>query len=465
MCIFPSAVNACLCPEREWIFTMTEDFRQMKEGGKRRFGALVWAAVILVAVLLCFSRSGAAEDTSPTVRAGRVLSDYARVLSARGWKVFCNEPGALRAYRLRNDYEELRTTLAGSSDGDFEIYDARVSYDGSERERSFRIRKPAPDDTGTDPLRVVLPYLLESLEHRGPRRLSAYEASVSVGYNRFHESEPYPRWRIGTLQLAADILHDPARHMNEPKTVLSLGDYFQFRAHLNLSPEWKDVWYDFTLLLAGVQTVAPNADRSVIGLFSGIELFRPSLNFKEFMWSDGTYEDHPHIQYFLLKPVVPGVVHQWGSDRRYSLSAFASAALSVNSSLCATNISEAEEDDLSPIFRSKYYGTRRQNFYYAWSIPLALSLAADRIGPLRVKADYRFYYFSPVEEERAYDVLNVPGISIGWYLARGVLVTAGYEYWHVYSRLQAETKWHSWHRVNFGLECKIGRGAHSPENG
>ena len=120
---------------------------------------------------------------------------------------------------------------------------------------------------------------------------------------------------------------------------------------------------------------------------------------------------------------------------------------------------------MSPIFRSKFYGDRRQNFYYGWSVPIVLSLAADRLGPLRLGADYRFYYFSPVENERAYDVLNVPGGSIGFYLSHGVLATVAYEYWYAYSRLRSETKNHSWHRVNFGLECKIGSGAHSPERG
>ncbi len=440
----------------------------MKERGGVHCGSALRLAVALTVVILCAPPALTAVDSAPEMQIERVLADYARVLSTRGWKVFRDEPGALRAYRLRNDYEELRTVINGSRDGDFETYDVRMSYDGTERERSFRIRKAGSVTAGTDPLRVLLPYLLEALEYRGPRRLGAYEASVSAGYNRFHEFEPYPRWRIGTLQLGFNLMHDPARHMNEPRTVLSLGDYFHFQGYLNLSPEWKDVWYDFTLLLAGMQTLAPGADRparSVFGLFSGIELFRPSLNFKEFMWSDGTYEDHPHIQYFLLKPFVPGIVHQWGRDRRYSLSAFGSAALSVNSSLCATHVTEAEEDDLSPIFRSKYYGNRRQNFYYSWSVPLALSFAADRIGPFRLKAGYRVYYFSPVEEERAYDILNVPGGSVGWYLSHGVLATAGYEYWHVYSRLQEKTRHYSWHRVFFGLECKIGKGAHSPGNG
>ncbi|HSV97840.1 MAG TPA: hypothetical protein VLM75_13035 [Spirochaetota bacterium] len=440
----------------------------MKEGGGRHCGVVFRLAVVFAVVVLCVPPAAAAEDSAPAKQIERVLSDYASVLSARGWRVFRDDPGALRAYRLHNDYEELRAALSGSSDGEFEIYDARVSYDGAQRERSFRIRKPGPEDSGTDPLRVILPYLIESLGSRGPRRLSAYEASVSAGYNRFHEFEPYPRWRIGTLQLGADLLHDPARHMSERRSNLGFGDYFHFRGHLNLSPEWKDVWYDLILLLAGMQTLAVDDDRparSVVGLFSGIELSRPSLNFKEFMWSDGIYEDHPHIQYFLLKPVIPGFIHQWGRDRRYRLSAFGSAALSVNSSLCATNISKAEEDALSPIFRSKFYGDRRQNFYYSWSVPLALSFAADRIGPFRIKTEYRFYYFSPVEAERAYDVLNVPGGYIGWYLSRGVLVTAGYEYWNVYSRLRDKTRYYSWHRVFFGLECKIGEDAHSPGNG
>jgi hypothetical protein len=430
-----------------------------------RAAKLAHAAVLCAALLLpvpVFAAPG------PIVQSGRVLDDFARVLSARGWKVYLDAPGSLRAYRLRNDFEELRAGLSGAADGEFEMYEARVTYDGSRRERTFRIRVSGGEDAGTDPARVMLPWFLESLEHRGPRRLSAYVATVSAGYNRFHEFEPYPRWRIGTLQLGADILHDPARHLHEGAARLALGEYFHLRGHLNLSPEWKDVWYDITLLLAGVQTVSADAsrpDRRILGLFSGIELSRPSLNFKEFMWSDGIYEDHPHIQYFILKPVMPGFIRQWGPDRRYSVSAFASAAVSVNSSLCATNITEAEEDDLSPIFRSKYYGNRRQNFYYSWSVPLALSFAADRVGPLRLRADYRFYYFSPVEEERAYDILNVPGGSIGFYLSRGVLATAAYEYWHVYSRLRADTKHYSWHRVNFGLECKIGAGAHTPGNG
>ena len=447
---------------------MTGDPLHMNKRGRRHDLAALWLTVVLMVFAPSIPPAVASGHLEPAAQVDRVLADYERVLIARGWKVFRGEPGTLRAYRLRNDYEELRVNLGGLSDGDFDIYNAHVFYDGAERGRSFNIRKQGSEEVAADPLRVMLPYLLESLEHRGPRRLNAYEASVSGGYNRFHEFEPYPRWRIGTLQIGFDLLHDPARHINEPETVLSLGDYFWFQGYLNLSPEWKDVWYDFTLLLAGIQTLAVGADRparSVFGLFSGIELFRPSLNFKEFMWSDGTYEDHPHIQYFLLKPFVPGVVHQWGRDRRYNFSAFGSAALSVNSSLCATHISEAEEDDLSPIFRSKYYGNRRQNFYYSWSIPLALPFAADRIGPLRLKAGYRLYYFSPVEEARAYDVLNVPGGSIGWHLSHGVLATAGYEYWHVYSRLQDRTRQYSWHRVFFGLESKIGRGAHSPGNG
>ena len=305
-----------------------------------RAAKLAHAAVLCAALLLpvpVFAAPG------PIVQSGRVLDDFARVLSARGWKVYLDAPGSLRAYRLRNDFEELRAGLSGAADGEFEMYEARVTYDGSRRERTFRIRVSGGEDAGTDPARVMLPWFLESLEHRGPRRLSAYVATVSAGYNRFHEFEPYPRWRIGTLQLGADILHDPARHLHEGAARLALGEYFHLRGHLNLSPEWKDVWYDITLLLAGVQTVSADAsrpDRRILGLFSGIELSRPSLNFKEFMWSDGIYEDHPHIQYFILKPVMPGFIRQWGPDRRYSVSAFASVAVSVNSSLCATNITE-----------------------------------------------------------------------------------------------------------------------------
>ncbi len=426
-----------------------------------RLARLAAVSAIFLLLVPAFASPG------PAVQSGRVIDDFARVLTARGWKVYLDEPGSLRAYRLRNDFEELRARLSGNADGGFEVYDAGISYDGMERKRSFRIRVSGTDETGTDPVRVVLPWFLESLELRGPWRRSAYRASVSAGYNRFHESEAYPRWRVGTLQLGADILHDPARHVSERDMRLSTGDYFHIQAYANLSPEWKDVWYDIKLILAGLQTISPEdqSARTVLGLFSGLELFRPSMNFKEFMWSDNVYEDHPHVQFLILKPFMPGIVRQWGPERRYSASAFASAAVSVNSSLCATNISEAEEDGLSPIFRSKFYGDRRQNFYYGWSVPIVLSLAADRLGPLRLGADYRFYYFSPVENERAYDVLNVPGGSIGFYLSHGVLATVAYEYWYAYSRLRSETKNHSWHRVNFGLECKIGSGAHSPERG
>ncbi len=410
------------------------------------FGAIPSAAVAQV------PNPAAAIDAS----AESLLNEYGGMLRLKNWKVY-RKGNALTAYRYSGDYREVNASTTTKDDGEFIIYEVHINVNGSAADREFRIRKNVIEKDKRHLARLALPFLMAAEESsRKASDKKIYFSNVSAGYDRFKDGGRfYPEYGEGCFYTAFSMTYDPSAGIREEHIPLSLGDYFTISAYLTYDNEIRENSYNINLFLYGGQEyygTSGSGTRFLHGFFTGLEYFRPSGGYTQFTWQDGIYSDHPHIQFILIRAVSWGCVLNWGSDVHYSFSFLAGLGPSINSSLNATNIAPANEKHLGFIFHSKAYGDRRQNFYYGVVLPAALTFSMDIPGKYRIDTGYNLYFFMPVENEKAYDMLNSAKISPAYYFTDRLLGRLTYELWYIDSLLRNSTKQHAWNRLTLALE-------------
>ena len=94
--------------------------------------------------------------------------------------------------------------------------------------RKFKVRS---ESSNIRLKKLIIPFLLEPVttptDHQ--KRINAYAASVSIGYNRTHDcKEFYPQYKQGSFYAALDLVYDPAKEISISKINLTAGDYFSF---------------------------------------------------------------------------------------------------------------------------------------------------------------------------------------------------------------------------------------------
>lgn len=384
-----------------------------------------------------------------------LLSEFDGILREKGWTPTV-EGNSLTAYRFNNDFDAITSSIdEENNDGELVLH-VSVQRNDTLKSRDFRF----PGYTPAEKNRVrytVLPYLMEA---SAGERLSggnmAFFASLTAGYSRVNDTAAiYPAWNEGALYLGFKLLYDPASRVKQDVVALTIGDYLSFSGFLTADPMISETQYDIHLLLCGTQWYGKNGEsekRTINGLFMGLEYRRPTIGYTEFTWRDSLYTNRPHVQYIIYKPCMWGFILTKESVKKYTFSFNTGPGFSINSSLNAVGLTPQEEADLSRIFKSMKYTDSRQNYYYAWAFPAAISLTADNIFRCKFEVGYNFYYFIPVEKEDAWDVLHIANVSCGYHARENILIKIVYEYWHADSRLEGEYARHNWNRLVSAVE-------------
>ncbi|MFW5861123.1 MAG: hypothetical protein ACOCWZ_02650 [Spirochaetota bacterium] len=285
-----------------------------------------------------------------------------------------------------------------------------------------------------------------------------YTASAFIGYHQFHDRYICPSKPEGSLILGFNLVYNPSRFSNLQTEQLKTGDYLSFFAYISANSRIREHTYDIHYLLTGTKKLSSNSSNGSIeisGIFMGLEYFRPEANFDDFTWDEDVYEHHPHIQYFVFRAVAWEYLYKKNSGLLHAFNFMLGCGPSVNSSLNATNITKEEEDELSPIFRSNFYGDRRQNFYYSVSVPLKIGLTLFLTNSISVDTEWKSYIFFSIESEDAYDLLNITRIAPAYRLTELLSAKLSWEYWHVHSMLENEYKNNHWNRLIFSMHYNI----------
>ena len=275
-------------------------------------------------------------------------------------------------------------------------------------------------------------------------------SSISFGYNRTHDNlRFYPEYGQGSFYMSGSLLYDPAVNSLHNKIQLNQADYLSCDFYFAYDSRMRENFFNIDVLLYGknkYESDGNSSKRSLYGFFNGFEYFRPGWSDSDVTWNRQIYKKKPHIQYTIWRAIQWTIINSYFLDNEILETRF-SAGLgpSINSSLTATGILEGEEGELSHIFKSIEY--RKQNYYYSVSFPVSIEFIADKIKDFRFGAGYNFYFFYPIENEKAFDILNILKCSIGYYLIHNCLLNVRYEYWEIESMVRDIKKDHWWNRM------------------
>ncbi|MDY6934559.1 MAG: hypothetical protein SVZ03_10105 [Spirochaetota bacterium] len=384
-----------------------------------------------------------------------LLREYRQILQKKDWKVVI-ETNQLRAYYYNYKYREIRAQIEVAEETDQIKFVISLANGGQHWQRNFIIKEKLPLDNAYA-RNMMLAFMLNPLfsEDRSQVNNQIFFSHVAIGYNRTHDNrEFYPQWKEGSIYFAGELQYDPSINTKERDIPLSIGDYMSFDFYVAYDSQIRENYSNIDILLFGKHKYGisdSSSTRSLHGFFNGIEYFRPSFRDSTMHWDHQIYKKQPHIQFFLYRVLSWGFIRSTTGQGIYTTSFMAGIGPSINSSLTATGISRAEEDNLSHIFKS-YPVYRRQNFYYSVALPLSVSFLVDKIHNLRLQTGYNWYLFYAIENERAYEMLNMLKLSVGYYLLDNLLFDINYEFWNINSRVASDTKQHQWNRIVLEIE-------------
>ncbi len=385
-----------------------------------------------------------------------LFNDYNNILKKNSWKTTI-DGHEFRAYRYKNGYQKIIVHISSESVENIVEHRINVTHNKSVAQRSFKFRDS--ENTPENIRRIILPYLIQ-IQHKPYEAVpeKSYTVSAFVGYNQFHDRYILPRKPAGSLILGFDLVYNPSRFSTLPTEELGTGDYLSFFAYISANSRIREHTYDIHYLLTGTKNRSSNSSDNSIeisGIFMGLEYFRPEANFDDFTWDEDVYEHHPHIQYFVFRAIAWEYLYENNSGLLQAFNFMAGCGPSVNSSLNATNIPEEEEGELSPIFRSNFYGDRRQNFYYSVSIPLKIGLTLSLTNSITVDTELKSYIFFSIEGEDAYDLLNITRITPAYRLTESLSAKFSWEYWNIHSMLDNTHKNNHWNRLILSMHYNI----------
>lgn len=304
----------------------------------------------------------------------------------------------------------------------------------------------------------LVSFIFPEDEKAGEKKL--YYFSASAGYNRTRESRRfYPEKRQGSFYGALDFIYDPLVNVKEKNISIHMGDYLNSSLYFAYNSQIRENYFNIDISLWGRQKYAIQGEsetRSVHGLFTSLEYFRPGFRDTTLFWNHQVRKNEPHIQYFIYKPVAfGGFLQNREKARIYTASAMFGIGPSINSALVATDIDTVKEQDLSPIFKSLDY--KKENFYYSVVAAFRTVLEADFINSFKFSLGFDNYSFYALEfnKDKAYEILNIIKCGIGYHLTANALIAAHYEHWRINSFVRDEYKDHFWNRMVLELKYSM----------
>jgi len=409
-----------------------------------------------ISIILTLFHNVYSEEANHSSIYKLLFNDYNIILKKNSWNTTI-DGNDFFAYRYNNGYREIIINISSETKNNIVEHKITVTDNKSVSKRSFKF---LDSENNPENLRkIILPYLIQ-IQHEPykPVPEKMYTASAFIGYHQFHDRYICPRKPEGSLILGFNLVYNPSRFSTLPTEQLATGDYLSFFAYISANSRIREHTYDIHYLLTGTKNRSSNSSDGSIeisGIFMGLEYFRPEANFDDFTWDEDVYEHHPHIQYFVFRTIAWEYIYEKNAGVVQAFNFMAGCGPSVNSSLNATNISEEEEDELSPIFRSNFYGDRRQNFYYSVSVPLKIGLTLSLTNSINVETEWKSYIFFSIEGEDAFDLLNIIRISPAYRLTESLSANFSWEYWHVHSMLENEYKNNHWNRLILAMHYNI----------
>ena len=413
-------------------------------------------AVLFTALPLFADTPAPAGDARLT---NTILTRYAELMKKRGWMSVIEGDG-LRAFRFQADYDEIRVRLASGKTGSVVSVTAEFTKNNASRSRQFTF-----DGTRAnfeDAARSTVAAYLLSLSISGEdanRGKSPYFGWFAAGYHRVHDTgDILPEWKEGGYYLAASISYDPSRNTELPYVPLRFGDYIAIDMWgiIDSDPERRNYvdenFFNFDIMFYGAHRFnreGQSSSRFVYGFYTGMEYFRPGWKDNVLLWSHRLYREQPHIQYMIWRAVGWGFNGTWNTSAGvYSLYFMAGFGPSINSSLFAIEWDAQEELDRSPLFQS--LTGSKQNYYYSAAFPVSAVIAAERVWRIRLSLGYNYCFFinadPAIQDERAYDTLQILKPSVGFYILDNLVLGVNYERWYVDSTLNGEHTSHVWNR-------------------
>ena len=378
-----------------------------------------------------------------------ILQDYQSLLKKDQW-ITDIKNNSISAFRYKNEYNKL-LILINIDDNEL-IYQIKLNIKKNNQDtyKEFLFRKDEKFNLSRIK-NTILAYLTEQIisTKNSDQYISNFNSEVSVGYNRTHDNhEFYPEYGQGSFYMSGMLKYDPAKNITTKELTLKTGDYLAADLYFAYDSHMRENYFNIDLLISGKNryfTENGSENRELYGFFNGFEYFRPGFYDPTLEWSRKIYKKQPHIQYNIWRVLQWGIIKTEKDDNIYDYSVMAGFGPSINSSLTINNVTPEEEKELSHIFKSIKY--RKQNYYYGIVFPFSAGFSVDRIYRLRFGFGYNFYFFYPVENEDAYDMLNIVKLNAGFYITEDSLFNALYEYWHIKSKLRSDREYHFWNRL------------------
>jgi hypothetical protein len=429
--------------------------------------------IILITALLftgLIAKISAAEVNSELPAA--LALDFQKVLEIKGWRADISG-SSLSAWKFNPSYHLLNLSI-DYKERDKNTFMIVVDSErgGTNSHKVFLFNNS--DSSNIAKMESILtPYLVSLTNPNAEEeKQSDFYASAKFGYYRTNDNrEILPEKNEGMIFAGFDIIYDPLKIAGESSVAMYMGDYMDSSFKLTIDRDgekffdfFDEFQFDINFVLYGQSSKrisGENSRRNMYGLFTAMEYYRPYLTSDSVVWIDDIYTDHFYIQYCIWEAAK--FIHQItlsnnGRDLlfRYELG----AGPGFNSSLTATNLTEADEIDLNPIFASNWYGDRgysdrHENYYYSMAFPLKLEAAADKYLNSKFEIKYHFYYFQSLYDKKAQEFLNRVILNYSYYITEDITAGLGYEFWHVNSFENEKHITHYWNRLNIQMEMKI----------
>ncbi|MBN2402249.1 MAG: hypothetical protein JXN64_07595 [Spirochaetes bacterium] len=388
---------------------------------------------------------------SPEERTEYLVNQCSDFLKKFGW-ITTIDGSQIMAFRLGGRYDEMLLKIETVYDAGLYNFTVAISKNGVQTQKVLRLPGSIVSDDSRlreHALSVVVPFAAAEKGIGDFRR--AFSSIFSFGYSRTHDGrEFFPAYAKGNLHLSWQLEYDPSARILLRDTTLAFGDYTAFNVYLDWASIVRENFFNIDLLIYGKNKYFGSAEhgtRFMYGFFNGLEYFRPGFSDSTMKWDRPVTHTQPYIQYAIWRALqLNMLISRRNGPALYSAGIMLGAGMGVGpSSLFYAGITEEEEQDMSPAFRSIKY--RKQNYYFSYTLPVRLVLCADHVYGFRFEAGYNYYFFFPVISDDLYDMLHIFKGSMGYYITSDVIMSIQYERWKIESMLYDKTRTHDWNRL------------------
>ncbi len=393
-----------------------------------------------------------------------IYSEYSKELSAhKQWNVLVNGTRfkAFHYDRYNNKHSLLTIDIEASRKQGYDLFIITTNINETSTAKALKI--PTESKVPREKLlkNIIGTYLvMKTFDFRKEtkrRSEIAFHPSISFGFSTTSDwDRRFPEYRGGPAFISVSGTYDPTLELLEENMALSTGDYLAFRIFVAFDTKMRENLVDLNMLLFGYVNsfeALGSRVRLLHGFFVGYEYFRPSYNVTTMQLNQTITGDSIAFQFLSAKLLQYGLVTSFGEKHNQAVTLMAGAGPSINSSLIAT----ARPAVITPGYEDIFLSVReQQNYYYSLSLPLSLSYRVRRVYGFTVGAEYNLFYFTYWDlQKKADDLVNVVKFDVGYNVFDDFFIGAGYEYWHISSRLSNERLSHSWNRVILELRYLI----------